>query len=147
MSDDLVDFLGRKKQLQPERRAKTNENMESCPTVIKSFFERIEDWLSDLIEEQISMFYEPVTVNIKKIGTCEIKRFKLKIGEDEIEFMPNGRIDVGTTGKIEMKTKKGSIFFVRDRDGIWKQVTSRSPFNVETLTKTYFMNLLKSVLS
>lgn len=61
--------------------------------------------------------------------------------------MPNGRINVGTTGKIEMKTKKGKILFVRDRDGIWKQVISRSPFIVETLTKSHFRGLLKTVLS
>ncbi len=148
MSDDLANFLRRKKQLEAKREEKTHEIKELCPIVIKYFFDRLEDWLSDLKEEQmISTFYEPMIVNKQKTGAYEVKTFKLKTGEDEIEFIPNGRIDVGTTGKIEMKTKKGSIFFVRDRDGIWKQVISRSPFNVEILTKTTFRDLLESVLS
>ncbi|TEB16678.1 hypothetical protein Psfp_01079 [Pelotomaculum sp. FP] len=149
MSDDLADFLrGKKQLLQKGLEEKRNDIKELCPSGIKSFFQCLEDWLSDLIEEQmISTSYEVVTVNKQKSGAYKTKRFKLKTGEDEIEFIPNGRTIVGATGKIEMKTKKGNIFFIRDRDGIWKQVISRTPFNVETLTKPYFRGLLKSVLS
>jgi hypothetical protein len=149
MSDDLADLLRRKKQLlQEEREEETNEVKELCPSGIKSFFQCLEDWLSDLIEERIiSTSYEVVTVKKQKSGAYKTKRFKLKTGEDEIEFIPNGRTIVGATGRIEMKTRKGNIFFIRDRDGIWKQVISKTPFNVETLTKPYFRGLLTWVLS
>lgn len=148
MGDGLAALLRTKKQLQQEPEVQTGEIKEQCPMEIKAFYERLEDWLSDLIEEKtISTSYEVIAMHGKRLGSYYTKRFKLKVGEDEIEFIPNKRVVVGSTGKIEMKTKKGKIFFIRDRDGVWKQVISRSPFNVEILTKPSFRGLLKSVLS
>lgn len=148
MSDGLAALLRKKKQLQEEQEVDTSEVKEQCPVEIKAFYERLEEWLSDLIEEKIILTsYEVIRLHGKRFGAYYSKRFKLKAGEDEIEFIPNRRVIVGSTGKIEMKTKKGNIHFIRDRDGIWKQVVSKSPLNVETLTKPYFRGLLKSVLS
>ncbi|TEB07626.1 hypothetical protein Psch_01181 [Pelotomaculum schinkii] len=140
---DLAALLRNKKQLQEDQEAQTSDINEQCPVEIKSFYDRLEDWLSDLIEEKIIL----TSYERKRLGSYYSKRFKLKAGEDEIEFIPKKRVVVGSTGKIEMKTKKGNIFFIRDRDGIWKQVVSKSPLNVETLTKPYFRGLLKSLLS
>lgn len=143
MSDGLAVLLREKKVLQEERGVQVRKTYEQCPVEINAFYERLEDWLSDLIEEKtISASYEG-----KRLGSYYSKMFKLKAGEDEIQFIPNKRVVVGSTGRIEMRTKKGKIFFVRDRDGIWKQVVSKSPLSVETLTKPYFRRLLKSVLS
>lgn len=142
MSDDLAVLLREKKLLQEEQEVQKDLN-EQCPVEINAFYERLENWLADLIEEKIIL----TSYEGKKLGSYYSKRFKLKAGEDEIEFIPNKRVIVGSTGKIEMKTKKGNMFFIRDRDGIWKQVVSKSPLNVETLTKPYFRRLLKSVLS
>ncbi|HBC94250.1 MAG TPA: hypothetical protein DCZ10_15480 [Pelotomaculum sp.] len=139
---DLAALLRNKKQLQEDLEAQNDMN-EQCPVEIKSFYDRLEDWLSDLIEEKIIL----TSYERKRLGSYYSKRFKLKAGEDEIEFIPKKRVVVGSTGKIEMKTKKGNIFFIRDRDGIWKQVVSKSPLSVETLTKPYFRGLLKSLLS
>ncbi|TEB12668.1 hypothetical protein Psfp_03691 [Pelotomaculum sp. FP] len=140
---DLAALLRNKKQLQEDQEAQTSDINEQCPVEIKSFYDRLEDWLSDLIEEKIIL----TSYERKRLGSYYSKRFKLKAGEDEIEFIPKKRVVVGSTGKIQMKTKKGNIFFIRDRDGIWKQVVSKSPLNVETLTKPYFRGLLKSLLS
>lgn len=143
MSDGLAALLREKKMLQEERVVQARDIYDQCPVEINAFYERLEEWLSDLIEEKtISTSYEG-----RMLGSYYSKMFKLKAGEDEIQFIPNKRVVVGSTGKIEMRTKKGKIFFIRDRDGIWKQVVSKSPLSVETLTKPYFRRLLKSVLS
>jgi hypothetical protein len=148
MNDDLAALLKNKKQSQEDQEEHTGELREQCPIEIKAFYDRIEEWLSDLIEEKIILTsYEVIAMHRKRLGSYYSKTFKIKAGEDEIKFIPNKRVIVGSTGKIEMKTKKGNIFFIRDRDGIWKQVVSKSPLNVETLTKPYFRGLLKSVLS
>ncbi|TEB04466.1 hypothetical protein Psch_04193 [Pelotomaculum schinkii] len=66
MSDDLANLLRKKKHLQLGRE-EIKETKELCPGGIKAFFECLEDWLSDLIEEQmISTSYEIVTVNKQK---------------------------------------------------------------------------------
>jgi hypothetical protein len=148
MSDGLAVLLREKKQFQVEQEVQTSEIKEQCPVEIKAFYERLEDWLSDLIDEKsILTSYEIIAMHGKRLGDYYTKRFKIRAGKDEIEFIPNKRVTVGATGKIEMKTKKGNIFFIRDMDGIWKQVVSKAPLNVETLTKPYFRGLLKSVLS
>ncbi|MDD4237074.1 MAG: hypothetical protein PHT62_00765 [Desulfotomaculaceae bacterium] len=148
MSDGLAALLRNKKQLHKEPAVHVDEIHEQCPTEIKAFYDRLEDWLSDLIEEKIILTsYEVIAMQGKRWGLYYTRRFKLKAGEDEIEFIPKKRVVVGSTGNIEMRTKKGNMFFIRDRDGIWKQVVSRSPLNIETLTKPYFRCLLKSVLS
>ncbi|TEB06102.1 hypothetical protein Psch_03144 [Pelotomaculum schinkii] len=148
MDDDLAIFLRKKKQLQKEGKEKVIAIKELCPLVIKAFFERLEDWLSDLIEEKIiSTSYEVLTINKKNLVNYKSKIFKLKTGEYEIDFIPKERFAVGTTGKIEMKTNKCNICFIRDIDGIWKQVISKSPLSLEILTRSHFRELLKSVLS
>lgn len=148
MIDDLAVLLKNKKQLQVGQEEQTIGIKEQCPMEIKAFYDRIEEWLADLIEEKMILTsYEVIAMHKKRLGSYYSKTFKIKAGEDEIEFIPNKRVVVGSTGKIEMKTKKGNIFFIRDRDGIWKQIVSKSPLNVETLTKPYFRGLLRSVLS
>jgi len=115
---------------------------------IKSFYEHLEDWLSDLIEEKILLtFYNEITIYQQSLDAYYVKKFILIAGDQKIEFIPKVNSAVGTTGTIEMKTKKVKIIFVSDRDGIWKQVISRSPFEVRTLTKDYFRNLLRSLLT
>lgn len=73
MSDDLADLLRWKKQLDVEREEKTNEIKELCSSDIESFFDCLEYWLSDLLEEQIiSTFYEPVILYKHKSGAYKI---------------------------------------------------------------------------
>jgi hypothetical protein len=130
MSDGLADLLRKKKQLQEEQKVKIK--IKKCSVEIKSFYDCLEDWLSDLIEEKIVLV------------SYENNECKLKAGKDEIKFIPKRRI-VGTTGMIEMKTKNMKLSLIRDRDGIWKQLISRSPFNIRILTKRYFRGLLKNI--
>jgi len=142
MSDGLAVLLRTRKKIHETAKGQTND-VEQWPVEIKSFFEQLENWLSDLIEEKtMSLSYET-----KKIGASYSKRLKLKAGNDEIVFIPNKRALVGSTGKIVMKTKKGNMFLIRDRDGIWKRIISKSPMDIEILTKRNFRILLKSVLS
>ncbi|TEB05041.1 hypothetical protein Psch_03804 [Pelotomaculum schinkii] len=114
---------------------------------IKLFYRHLEDWLSDLIEEKLLFtLYEDMTIYKQSLGAYYAKKFILIAGDKRIEFIPNIRSAVGTTGNIQLKTKKGKITFVSDRDGIWKQVISLSPFEAKILTKDYLRNLLKSLL-
>jgi|GEM_PF-3838787 len=112
---------------------------------VNVFYGYIEDCLSDLIEEKIiSTSYEYIMIFKQSLGTYYTNRLILKAGGDKIEFLPIVKSVVGTTGKIKMKTKKGNMVLIRDIDGIWKQLVSRSPFRVETLTRSYVRALLKS---
>ena len=151
MNDGLAIFLREKRQVQEERKDKMVVIKELCPSVIEAFFKRLEDWLSDLIEEKmISISYEILAGNKKNLVNYKYKVFKLKTGENEIKFIPKERFAVGTTGKIEMRVNKCNscnIYFIRDSDGIWKQVISKSPLSLKILTRSNFRELLKSVLN
>jgi len=145
---DLAEVLRKKKQLIEGSEEKISELNKQWCIRIKAFYGYLEDWLSDLIEAKLILtIYEDITIYEQSLGVYYAKRFILKAGEEKIEFMPNVRSVVGTTGKIKMKTKKGNIIFLRDRDGIWKQLISKSPFKVRILTKDYLRNLLKTVLT
>lgn len=149
---DLIDILRKRKQ--PQEKQEKQEKQEEQKKIsyeqwdaIKELYAYIEDWLSDLIHEKLILsVYEDITIKKQCPDIYRVRKLKLRVGEGEIEFIPNTRFYVGTTGKITMKTQKGSFVLIRDMDGIWRQLISKSPIKIETLTKPYFRCLLKAIL-
>jgi len=143
MNDNLAEIFGEKKKRKAELEPPINASEEHWPAGAEFLYERIEEWLSDLIDEGIvSVSYEPVTIE----GTTYARRLILKAGEDVAEFIPAKRLTVGTTGRIEMRTGKMHIELIRDMDGIWKHVISKPPLKVEILSQKYLRRLLNSLL-
>jgi len=148
MNDPLAEFLRHKKRIKGQQKEQPPVEKEIWPAGVESFYRCLEDWLADMIEEKIIFLkYEVVAVNEQKQGTVCTRKLKLIVDGDEIEFIPAKRVTVGATGQIEMRTSKATIDFVRDGEGIWKHLISRTPLKVDILTKQNFRQLLLSVLS
>lgn len=114
---------------------------------IKDFCGYIRDWLSDLTEEKLILtFFEDLTIRKQKLNDYYKKKFVILLGKEKIEFLWCLKLPVGTSGKIKMQIKRKTISFVRNMDGIWKQIISKSPLLTETLTKNRFRKLLLSIL-
>lgn len=143
---DLIDILSANNILQMEKESCAEQNTEKWYR-IKELYDNLEDWLSDLIEAKLILKnYIEITMHDKYSGVYNAKKLILKVGKEEIQFIPKARHYVGTTGKVAMKTRKGSTLLISDMDGIWKHVISQAPFKIEILTKNYFRNLLKNML-
>jgi len=143
MNENLTELSGKKKMRGAELSVGINASEERWPASAEFLYERIEEWLSDLIDEGVvSVSYEPVTSE----GKTYARRLILKAGEEVAEFIPAKKLTVGTTGRIEMRTSKMNIELIRDMDGIWKHVISKPPLKVEILSKKYLRRLLNSLL-
>ncbi|MGI6492304.1 MAG: hypothetical protein ACOX0T_07815 [Pelotomaculum sp.] len=148
MSDALAEFLRQKKRMQDQQNEQHAADKEQWPAGVESFYRCLEDWLADMIEEKIIfLHYEVLHVNEHKQGAVYTRKLNLFVGGDEIEFIPSKRVSVGATGHIEMKTNNVSMDFIRDGEGIWRHLFSRTPLKADILTKQNFRELLLSVLS
>ncbi|HBC93934.1 MAG TPA: hypothetical protein DCZ10_13830 [Pelotomaculum sp.] len=79
MNDDLATLLRKRKQLKEEQEVRKIEMQKYCPMEIKKFYGRLEDWLSDLIEENMILTsYEDIKVDGQKLGVYYAMRFKIK---------------------------------------------------------------------
>lgn len=144
MNNNLAELSGKKKKREAELDVLINAAVEYWPAGAEFLYQRIEEWLSDLIGAGIvSVSYEPITDDE---GTTYARRLILKAGEDVAEFCPAKRLTVGTTGRIELRTGKMNIELIRDMDGIWKHVISKPPLKVEILSRKYLRRLLNSLL-
>ena len=70
---------------------------------VETLYSRVESMLSEYLSDgRIEKAYEPITINEERLGSYGTRKLMLRIGLDEIEFVPVGTVIFGAWGRVDL---------------------------------------------
>lgn len=142
---DKFDFLRKKKEEKPE--TDWNQVKEMWIQDIEDFYSQIQSWLKEAYDEGLLTFFKGITgLEEENIGIHQAPYMQILTGNKSIEFIPVGRLIIGATGRIDIRTSKGDLSLLRSENS-WLLVRDRNNRHYDKFTEDIMIDLLKWVVS
>lgn len=117
--EDFNKFL---KALQDKEKAKREKRRQFDPvervhrfqSLVSEFFNTLEtEWFGDSVGKGLmTIEREQISICEDALGLYNTEKCKLRMGAEEMEFMPIGTILLGTDGRIDLIYKRNRVMFV-----------------------------------
>jgi len=145
-TDNLVDFVRQKAEQSdksidwPARRRKWKKD-------VAGLYKTIRGWLSPLIADgTIQIDESKVKLREDYIGTYEISRLHILIGDQTVIFRPKGALVYGAEGRVDLTgTRSDNVLLVND--GQWSIVEGGDRVRFVPFTEESFRGLLEEVMA
>jgi|AGTN01.2.fsa_nt_gi hypothetical protein len=113
--DDFFDSKASKANGQIDWSQKRNLWIEN----LTSFYSIVEGFLAEYIaSDKISVVRQAKTIDEEYIGSYNVDRLLIRIGEDSVRLDPIGTNMIGTSGRVDLIGPSGSVKFVLAKKGV-----------------------------
>lgn len=124
--DKLRDFFEKKTSEHPS--INLGKKKDDWIKAVNNFYKDVEKILDSSIKEgTVSVSYDTNTISEEYIGTYEIRKMKLQIGDQIVELSPKGCNIIGASGRIDLIGELGQKTIVLQPGDRWAIVATRTP--------------------
>lgn len=155
VKDELAEFLSEKvEQAKPDASVDTQALMAEWQNAIELLYRTItEDYLSTSLAQGLAhISYADKEIIEPVLGRYFARVLVLRVGDQQVEWIPKGLQVVGVKGRIDLRGERGLVTFVRDQEadngpGGWSIIESRTPvLKRMPLSKESLLTALRNVM-
>lgn len=145
--DTLEQFLRQKKVSARPRRATSAARKKAWLVSLRELMSTIREWLAPLeAEGTVAISTKTKVLTEDQLGSYKAQCLVLKVGNEEVGFVPKGTLIVGAAGRVDVVGDMGEQTLIL-QDGEWHVVVSRTPRRVVVpLTKDSLHDVLERVM-
>lgn len=114
MSDKFDNFI--KQQAANKKKEEAvdwNKNLEEWISFVDELYLSIKNYLANYIKEGLVSFnIEKILISEEYIGSYQIDKLVISVGNEDVSLTPIGTLIVGSKGRVDMSGRHGTISFL-----------------------------------
>ena len=126
--DTFEEFLKRKATEKEQKKVDWKERKQKWLNSVTKLYSDINEWLEPFKAQKLINVEKSKVIKITEeyIGTYEIPRLDIYVGNEIVSLTPKGTLILGANGRIDMIGPKAEIMLIEPEWGEW-QFAKRTP--------------------
>ncbi|MBL8212013.1 MAG: hypothetical protein JNK87_14950 [Bryobacterales bacterium] len=148
MGNSLSEFLRARKEQSSATTVDWNRKRDQWLEAVRGLYLRVENMLrADREAGVVEVRTREVPVTEQFVGTYDAPLLELRVGMDEVQFLPKGVTVVGAEGRVDLRGDRNTVTLLWEGGDRWTVVLGRVPeLEAASLSEDSLRDALQKVM-